>query len=227
MKIDKLCILDTETGGLDPKTCPTVEIAVCLYDIEHASPIATFSSLIQSETNEAELVNNIPVSLLQSCEFSNTSIWNVILDIASKADVVVAHRAEFDIQFVPKHLQTLKPWACSKFDMVWPEGNLNRGDHLVHLALAHGVPVYSAHRALADVDTLVRTFQAAQAIGYDVRNMVEESLKPKAVFKALVPYERRDEAKRAGFTWDADKKIWTRRIFLHEADKFAFKVQKL
>lgn len=225
--VRRLLVLDTETGGFDPKQHPTIEIACTLYDIEHAAPIASFASLLPAASNEAEHVNHIPLALLQSASLGNErNIWNYVLELADVASVIVAHRADFDRQFVPLEMQS-RPWACSKYDMDWIKGRPQRGDDLVHLALAHGVPVVTAHRAMADVDTLVRTFQAAQALGQDVAEMVVRSLRPKALFIAQVSYADKDKAKQAGFQWTESNKTWSRTMFIDEAANLPFKTKRV
>jgi DNA polymerase-3 subunit epsilon len=224
--IKRLLILDTETTGLDPAADNTIEIACSLYSIEHTAPVASFASLIYAVRNEAEHINQISVRLLAEAP-NQHEVWPIVEGLAQQADVIVAHRAEFDVQFVPYLIQKLKPWACSKNDMDWPRGRAERGDGLVHLALAHGVAVVSAHRAMVDVDTLVRTFQAAQKMGHDVALMVARSLRPKAKFIASVSFAEKDKAKEKGFEWDDKKKIWTRVMFLDEAAKLPFKVKRV
>ena len=225
-EINRLCVIDTETSGLDEKVDPTIEVAVALYDIEHAATIASFAALIRETRNNAEEINRIPIDLLVH-GFNPVDVWDQVQEFAMQSDVIVAHRAEFDRRFVPSEIRDMRPWACSKFDMDFPRGRPERGEHLVHLALAHDVPVYSAHRAWADVDTLVRTFQAAQRMGWNVRDMVARSMRPKGFFKALVAYEEKDIAKNAGFRWEPENKQWTRTLFLDEVEKLPFKTKLL
>ena len=224
--IRRLLILDTETQGVDIKVHKTIEVACALYDIAHAALIASFASLIRAKDNEAEHINRIPPSLLNTAPEADF-VWANVTDLAQAADVIVAHRVDFDRQFVPPELAALRPWACSKYDMEWTLARDARGEHLVHLALAYEVAVYSAHRAMTDVDTLVRTFQAAQKMGHDVATMVARSMRPKGLFQALVSYEKKDDAKNAGFQWDGDKKTWSRRMFLDEAEKLPFKTKRI
>lgn len=225
-EINRLLLLDTESTGLDPNVDVPIEIAVTLYDIEHNAPIASFASLLYASGNEAEEINRIPASLLTAVP-STGGVWETVRELAEMADVIVAHRAEHDILFVPEALKTIRPWACSKNDMDWPRGRPGRGDGLAYLALAHGVPVISAHRAMADVDTLTRTFQMVRAAGHDVRGMVARSMRPKATFIALVPYAEKDKAKEAGFQWDGEAKTWSKKLFLDEAAKLPFKTKKV
>ncbi len=219
----RILILDTETTGLDPKTHSVIEVAACLYSVADASPIDWASWLICHPTNEAEEINRIPVSLLAQGHQAKDA-WDALEALAESADAIVAHRAEFDRGFVSSKLRDMKPWICSKFDIEWPKGNL--GDHLVHLALAHGVAVVSAHRAMADVDTLVRTFQAAALI-QDTGPMLVRASRPKVLVQALVSYDDREKAKAAGFSWEADRKRWTRRIAKEDVAALGFRTAEV
>lgn len=202
-----LAILDTETTGLDPSKDACIEVACVLYDIEHAAPVESFASLIRAKGNAAEAVNRIAPPLLERAP-AQVAVWGVVRGIIERADAVVAHRAEFDRSFVPSELRTLRPWVCSKFDIEWPHGKA--GDHLVHLALAHGLGVLHAHRALTDCDTLVRLFQRVAELGGDVPAMLARAMRPKVTVIAQVSYDDREKAKAAGFAWDPSGKFWHR-----------------
>jgi DNA polymerase-3 subunit epsilon len=219
----RILCLDTETTGLFAGTDACIEVACTLYDVAAASPIASFSSLIRAQSNAAESVNGISVEMLRKAP-APIPVWNVVHWLAAQADVVVAHRAEFDRGFVPSLVRDAKPWACSKFDIEWPRGHI--GDHLVHLALAHGVPVYSAHRAAADVDTLVRLFQAAHRLT-DVPAMLAKAMRPKVKVVALVSYDDREQAKAAGFAWDGASKTWSRRMAAEDVGALPFKTREV
>ncbi len=202
-----LAVIDTETQGLDPAKDACIEVAVILYDIEHAAPVESYASLIRAKGNAAEAVNRIAPSLLESAPRGG-DVWSVVRAMVARADAVVAHRAEFDRGFVLPELRDAKPWICSKFDIEWPHGKL--GDHLVHLALAHGVGVMEAHRALTDCETIVRLFQRVAAMGTDVPAMLARAMRPKVTVIAQVSYDDREKAKGAGFAWDASGRFWHR-----------------
>jgi DNA polymerase-3 subunit epsilon len=202
-----LAIIDTETQGLDPSKDACIEVACVLYDIEHAAPIESYASLIRAKGNAAEAVNRIAPGLLESAP-ADVGVWSVVRAMIERADVVIAHRASFDRSFLPAELRELRPFCCSKFDIEWPHGKL--GDHLVHLALAHGVGVMEAHRALTDCETIVRLFQRVAAMGTDVPAMLARAMRPKVTVIAQVSYDDREKAKSAGFAWDASGKFWHR-----------------
>lgn len=111
-----------------------------------------------------------------------------------------------------------------RFEVRPADGKL--GDHLVHLALAHGVPVFTAHRALADVDTLVRTFQAAAKMT-DVSAMLARAMRPKVHVQALVSFDDREKAKSSGFAWGPTTKMWTRRMASEDVASLPFKTKEI
>ena len=218
-------LLDTETTGIYPaEGARTIEVAVQLYDLVNASPLVSFASLIRSDTNEAESVNRISVAALGNARDSD-SVWRTVNAIAASADVVIAHRAEFDRQFVPESLRDGKPWACSKTEIEWPLAK--NGEHLVHLALAHGVGVVSAHRALTDVDTLSRLLTRVAELGHSLQALVERAMRPKIKVQALVSYDDRELAKAAGFQWDGATKRWTRTMFVDDVPKLNFQTAEI
>lgn len=213
-------LLDTETTGLPADNGRCIEVAVCLFDLELGCPLASYSSLIQHTENPAEHVNHISPAAVQVAPPA-AKVWPVVMAMAKGVDVIAAHRAEFDRQFVPEELSK-RTWVCTKVDFDWPHGV--RGDHLVHLALAYGVGVVSAHRAMTDVDIMARVLTRINEMGHKLPPMFERAARPKKKYVAVVPYERKDEAKAAGFLWDGDKREWYRHMPPEDIDALPFKV---
>jgi DNA polymerase-3 subunit epsilon len=223
LKIENICIFDTETTGIDAKDHETIEAACALYNIKEKAVIETYASLIKTDHNEAVEINEIPVSLLQLAP-SESHVWENVSRLFNLADVIIAHRVEFDIKFVPENLAKLRPWCCSKFDILWPRGK--EGSDLLHLALAHGVGVVHAHRALSDVDTLVRLFTRVDDMGHDLEAMIRHGMRPKSKWIAMVSFQQKDLAKNCGFAWDNEKKEWYKNIGDDDKNDFPFKIKK-
>lgn len=222
-------ILDTETTGFDPEEHELIEIAVTLFDLECAQPVQSFASLIRCDHNEAEDVNGIPINMLARAPDLG-DVWATVkhmfrIQVGSQViapQVVIAHNAEFDQQFVPKHGL---PWVCSEEDIKWPHRQA-RGGSLVNLALSLGLGVASAHRAMADVDTLCRIFTRLAELGHDLPQLIQHAMRPKALFYALVPFAKKDLAKEHGFRWDPEKKQWWRRMAIDDAADLPFKTKR-
>lgn len=221
-----IAILDTETTGLDPARDRCIEVACVLYSVEHAAAIVSFSTILRASENAAEEVNRIPASLLRGpyAPDNVAECWKRVAEMCAPAEAIVAHRAEFDRGFVDASIRDLRPWICSKFDMEWPLGK--PGDHLVHLALAHGLGVVHAHRALTDCDTLCRLFMRVQEMGHDIPAMLARAMLPRVRIVSLAPFEQKDEVKALGFAWDPDRRQWWRRCIVGEVPAYPFAVRE-
>ena len=218
-----ILILDTETTGVDDGAV-CIEVACALYSLKHAAVVRSFSSLIRHHENPAEAVNRISPALLAEAPLPG-NVWPVIDRMALSVRAIVAHSADFDRRFVPPIVAANAPWVCSMDDLAWPRP---AGRSLVALALAHDLGVSHAHRAAVDVDLLARLFTRAAEMGADLEAMITRGLRPKALFVALVPFERKDEAKVAGFKWDESvPKAWSRRMAIEDVAALPFKVREV
>lgn len=220
-----IAILDTETTSLDPATGKVIEIAVMLFDVKHAQPVASFSSLIKGEADNAAFpVNGIPAAMLPEAREAER-VWSAVRWIIEPAQVVIAHHAEFDRQFTP---DLGKPWVCSEGDITWPGSQKGgRGGSLASLALSLGLGVASAHRASVDVDTLARIFTRLAEKGHDLEAMLVHAMRPKAVFHALTSFDQRELTKAHGFRWEPSTKTWWRRMAIDDTKELPFKVKQV
>ena len=223
-------LLDLETTGLDPSEDRAIEVAVTLYDLVQATPIESFASLIRHSENAAFAVNRIALGALGQAPHWDR-VWPRVRLLFDRADVIIAHRCDFDRSFLPIELQVLRPFVCSKFHIQWPMGKL--GDSLVTLALAHGVGVVAAHRAAVDVDILARLLtRASEMIMNDDRpeglvGLMVHAMRPRTKVAAIVSYEDRELAKAAGFTWEPAAKRWEREIPVDEIAALPFQTRPL
>ena len=152
--------------------------------------------------------------------------------MAANAGYVVAHNAAFDAQwFDDKRLPIIRgnnnqplQWLCSMADMTWPQ-QARPGESLINLALDHGIGVSSAHRALTDCQLLAELFSRLSTD--ELTDLITQSLRPKAVFKAEVSYDNRHLAKEAGFRWNPDHKVWTRRMAIEDVAHLPFPTTQL
>jgi DNA polymerase III subunit epsilon len=216
-------LLDTETTGLDPFKDRAIEVAVTLFDVVRAQPVASFASLIRNEAkNEAQEANGIIPEMLPEAREAER-VWAAVRWVIEPAQIIIAHNAEFDRKFVPEELQQ-RTWVCSENDIAWPGSKKGgRGGSLAHLALSLGLGVAHAHRAMSDVDTLSRIFTRLAEKGHDLQAMLKHAMRPKAMFHSLASYEERETVKQHGFRWDPERKIWWRRMPIDDAAKLPFK----
>jgi len=229
-----ISILDTETNGLDPKNNQIIEIAIILYDLINAAPVNSFSAIISSEPNPVEHINGIGSSLMK-----NMTDWkistNVISEFINKSDIILAHNAVFDKEFFensflqnevygyPNHF--VKPWVCSMNHIKWPKKHTSRS--LMAIALAHGVPVIAAHRAMTDCDILARLLTRVHENGTDLIKLMELAMRPRVLVQALVSFDDRQLAKDEFFDWKGDTKQWLKEIPIEDIDALPFKCKIL
>ena len=218
-------ILDLETTGTDPTKDKIVEIGMVLYSLEHHTILRCMSALVNSGVgNAAEAVNGIPAAAL----IGGITVQNAFghLDAWTKsADVALAHNAAFDCSFLEVNQQARLPWVCTMDDIRWPRPCSSKG--LTAIALAHGLGISHAHRALTDCLTIARLLERAHELGTDVQAMIARGMRPKARF--VVAASGFDEARNAlakehGFRWV--KPNWVRTMAIDDAADLPFTVRQ-
>jgi DNA polymerase-3 subunit epsilon len=105
--------------------------------------------------------------------------------------------------------------------MRWEQARPNPS--LQALALAHGIPVWAAHRALTDCTYLAAVLERTP----DLEQKLAEGLLPRRLVAADLPFARKDEAKAAGFRWQPERKQWIRRLTEAQIEALPFAVVAL
>mgnify|MGYP002856752606 CR=1 FL=1 len=220
---EMVLILDTETTGLDPRIDKCIEIGSILFHVESRSILAQQSFLISVTSNQAEKINKIPAFATQLPQ-PKEEAFNYFSSLVKQSDAIVAHNAEFDRKwFGIKPLPEInKPWICSMEDIPWPEKyNLNGRPSVRDLALSFGVPVWNAHRALTDCIYISEVFMRCT----ELEILLSQALEPRTLMKAMISYDQRHLAKKAGFRWnDPISGAWTKRLSSREVEKLEFSV---
>ncbi len=219
-----LLILDTETSGIDAAEHHVLEIAAILYSVEHQCVLQQISTLIPGSRadNPAQFVNNIPITAVNDTpgELSEY-LCRTITYWGEMAEYVVAHNAPFDRKWFKDHpiFASLyeQQWLCTCHEFTWPQQH-RPGQKLIDLALAHGIGVSSAHRALTDCQLIASLFDRMD----DLPGMIAQAATPKVLVRADVSFKEKQLAKDAGFRWDGKGKQWTLRMNPTEAEKLPF-----
>ena len=201
-----------------------IEVGVILFSISNRAVLAQQSFLLPSSSNKAELINKIPVALSKIPQPIAEAL--VYLEaLINCSDLIVAHNSDFDKQWFGKDsLPAInKPWICTMDDIGWPrELHLKIRPSVRDLALAYGVPVWNAHRALTDCIYIAEVFRRCE----DLEELIIKGLEPKSLYKAEISYDQRKLAKEAGFRWnDPVKGAWTRKLSNQDAIELPFKVK--
>lgn len=127
------------------------------------------------------------------------------------------------------------PWVCSKFDIAWPRSRA--GASCVEMALAHGVPVVSAHRALTDCMLIAKTCEAVQNEGHDLGAMIAKALRPKVTVIAETPKpwdmpeaewtNLKGRLLASGFQFVNERKAWVGRVAKDDIAALGFRVREV
>jgi DNA polymerase-3 subunit epsilon len=156
--MENLLILDTETTGLDPdKGCLVTEVGVVLFNVKYRTVLQSLCTLLPVQDNPAQQFNFIDHRwTLERYEIDNA--LRMIDSMASCADYVVAHNAQFDKKFmltINSKVNDME-WICTKNNFKWP-CQLFRY-RLEDICKAMDVPYIGAHRALTDCNFIAQCF---------------------------------------------------------------------
>ena len=204
-----ILIIDTETTGLIlADGSELIEVGAILYSVPYRTILTQVSTLVpvkkggQEETHgiSADAANSVPCSVYSAA-------LNLLSNMALSADYAIAHNADFDQQFAPKCIDI--PWLCTYEDFNFAP---HKPQNLVSLALAHGIAVKSAHRALNDCSLIAEIFTARPDLEALIEAAIARSKSPKVWVRALVEYADRELARKARFEWKPEFKDWRKLI---------------
>jgi DNA polymerase III subunit epsilon len=218
---ERLLILDTETTGLSPAHGQCIEVGAVLFHVPSRALLTQLSFLLPCRTNPAEAINGIAAEVTRL-----EQPWQHALScfeaMVAAADALLAHNAAFDRQWFGRGAlpRLERPWICSMEDIRWPaERQLRATPSVRDLALAYGIPVWAAHRALTDCIYLAQVLERCE----DLETLLVAALEPRRLYRARLSYAERHRAREAGFRWnDPLTGAWTRRLSQREAEALPF-----
>jgi DNA polymerase III subunit epsilon len=220
----RLLILDTETTGLDPERDHCIEVGAVLFHVASRAVLSQLSLLLPCQSNAAEEINGIDASVSRLEQPWQAGL-HYFQELVASADVIVAHNVAFDRPWFGRGPLPVieKPWLCSMEDLRWPsERRLKATPSVRDLALAYGIPVWAAHRALTDCIYLAQVFERCEALD----SLLLAGLEPRRLYRAELPYDQRHLARAAGFRWNEPvAKAWSRRLSEREARELDFCVK--
>lgn len=223
MKTGNVLIVDTETTDLTPQTGCVIEVGAILYNVPNQTTITQLSFLLPSNHGNPQYkINKIPESVVnEDVLCSKTELFSVSLlkQLADNSDYIIAHNADFDKQWFDGSLLPKfdKQWLCTYSDFKFPEKS---GCSLIELALAHGVPVTSAHRALTDCQLIAAIFDRMT----DLQAMIQYAATPRKTYIADIVFKQNHLAKDNGFRFDSTTKKWIKKLTEDEVDSLPFNV---
>ena len=221
----RLLLIDTETTGLDPKVDRLIEVGWVSYDADVGAIVECRSVVVRAaEYLEANITGIPPAVVLSGRDVD--IVVAAAQRVADRHDFILAHNAEFDSGFLPLSGR----WLCTCHDADWPRSHRS-SPNLTGLALAYGLGVARAHRAIDDCLTLAAILTRVHELEGGLGDWLARATEPRVSIAATVSYHDRQLAKDAGFGWDGDAKIWQKRVRVSQLEalraELPFKTREL
>jgi exonuclease I len=214
----RIGIFDFEATDVDVKTARIVDVAVGIYDSESGKLLHSYSAMVSDQTyskmhEDASLVTGITDELLRRVVVTPDEALLKLISYLSLCDYVCGHNIKkYDIPLALEEFKrnkienyTFKNVIDTRTDLIYPRTITTR--KLQYLALEMGIPVVTAHAAMADVMTT-----AALLFTQDIEKIIARSKSPDLYVQASVSYEHREKAKSRQFFFDTVKKIWVKQL---------------
>ncbi len=206
--MSRILAIDLETTGLDAKADLIIEVGAAVWDTDRKAVLATRSTFISGVAVKPEITAITGITQADIDEWGQPldNVLAMLDGLGHGVDYYAGHNARaFDRLFLGDRIVD-RPWLDTMTDLPLPEGMKARA--LSHLAAEHGFLNPFPHRALFDALTSLRLLAC-----YPIEEVVRYALAPTVTLAAYgLPFERKDEAKSAGFQWDAARKVWTKTV---------------
>ncbi len=214
---ETIWITDTETSGLDG---PVVEVALVRWSLQFACVVSCWSTLVLHHENLGEQVNRIPPTALGMGVLPSDAIESVSSRVGD--GVVLGWNINFDrqrLEEMPGRMSPSLRWVDAA-NLPWPNAKPYAPMH--ETALAMGVGIVHAHRALPDCLLIARMLERAVELGLDVRAMLAHAMQPRKLYVGLQHFNDNQAAKDLGFWFDRATKRWLRQATASEVAAFPF-----
>jgi DNA polymerase-3 subunit epsilon len=231
----RLLGIDIETTGLDFETDYITEIGWVLVDTSHAKPLLVESHMVWDKAfYEWDEMPEIIVELTGITKAMLAEFGQPFLEVMQRlqstiklynVEYIVAHNGlGFDKPFIQAMLKRhgkdpsmQTPWLDTKEDVPYPKKMRQR--NLTNLAAEHGFLNPFPHAAVFDVMAMLKVLGH-----YDIEEVLEYRNAPWVIVRAMVDYNRREEAKSRGYGWQEAggkkfDKCWVKRIKEAELEK--------
>jgi len=216
----KVCIIDTETTGLDTNQCEIIELGYQIIEFDSEGffyQVIAEKNFLQEPKGEisAEVTKVTGITL---DDVKGQSIpWQEVEQDMQDVKLIIAHNAGFDRpvleRFNPIFID--KVWGCSVVQIDWFNlANISSRSQ-EFLCWKAGNFFYDAHRALDDVQALSLLLQ--QPISQPPMPAFSFLLQTVRIQKVSIkatgaPFEIKDSLKSRGYRWNANEKVWQKML---------------
>ena len=232
--------LDYETQGFNAETDAPTEIGLVAFN-DKFEELSSLNFIIKSpitrpQTQEIIEITGITDAMI-STGFPEAEVVEQIYPQLAQARAIFAYNAPFDNAFLKEMLKRQSAPALDTLvvdvmrDIDYPPRMTCK--KLSHLAYDHGIMVHkdSLHRATEDVRLMIKLLSR-----YGVGAAIDNAREPKVTLRIHTkgPWEDKgvsnEYAKKAGFKFEPDKKIWIKEVRESQVSNYAnseYRVERL
>jgi DNA polymerase-3 subunit epsilon len=212
----KVCIIDTETTGLDTDVCEIIELG---YQIIEFDSTGHFYKVLSAQNFLNEPKGEISAEVTQVTGLTMEDVkghqipWDQVEAEIAQVQLCVAHNASFDRPVVERYSDVFvnKIWGCSVAQIDWLKQAHVGSRSQEFLCWKVGEFFYGAHRALDDVQALTQLLSC---------NISEKKLpafsfllsavrQSKSLIKATgAPFDIKDALRSRGYRWNVGERVW-------------------
>ncbi len=212
----RICIIDTETTGLDTDVCEIIELGYQIIEFDSSGNLykvlcaKNFLNEPEGEISaEVTRVTGLTLADVQGHQIP----WDEVAADIQTVQLCVAHNAGFDRPVLERYNEVFvsKIWGCSVAQIDWTTLTEVGSKSQEFLCWKIGQFFYHAHRALDDVQALCQLL--AQPISDEQKpalSFLLHAVRQKSVFiKATgAPFDVKDDLRSRGYRWNASERVW-------------------
>lgn len=218
--LHKMCIIDTETTGLNTQECELIELG---YQIVEFDALGNLFQVLASENflNEPKGIISAEVTQVTGLTLEDvkghTIPWQQVASQLEDVSLIVAHNAGFDRPILERYhpIFATKVWGCSVKQIDWFNLAKVGSKSQEFLAWKVGHFFYDAHRALDDVQALTELLsrpigEPAQPALFHLLNAAKQQT---VLIKATgAPFAVKDALKQQGYHWNNAERVWQKTL---------------
>jgi len=216
----RICIIDTETTGLDTDVCEIIELGYQIIEFDslgHFYQVLTSKNFLNEPDGEISAeVTRVTGLTLDDVQGHQIPWPEVEADIAD-VQLCVAHNAGFDRPVVERYSDVFvnKIWGCSVAQIDWMNLAHVGSKSQEFLCWKVGQFFYDAHRALDDVQALCQLLslpisdEQKPALSF----LLQSVRQSKSLIKATgAPFDVKDDLRTRGYRWNVAERVWQKVI---------------
>jgi len=214
--VHKVCVIDTETTGLDTDACEIIELGYQIIEFDsngHFYNVLAARNYLQEPQGEisAEVTK---VTGLTMKDVKGQSIpWQEVEKELADIQLCVAHNAGFDRPVVERYSDVFvnKIWGCSvaQIDLLNLADVGSKAQEF--LCWKVGQFYYGAHRALDDVQALseLLSIPISEQQNPAFHYLLQAVRVSKSLIKATgAPFDVKDALRSRGYRWNVSERVW-------------------